>query len=148
MISVGGIIFISLVNIIFAWMSVSSLSAEQDGIIDFIDNWKTTTIEDMYVSTDGSCHPEGENFIQREWPGTHSGCDCTYSYKYFGLYSSSCTYNQTRSGCFTVWPTSPIPLSYFHGSAICVKRSTVAFADLVFPNKPFAGESYRCGSSE
>ena len=89
---------------------------------DIKDNWQLQPIVDIKTAV-RSCPPGYESLIDRQWPGTVAGWDCTYSWEYYGLYTGYWDINQTASGWYTVYPRSAVDLGKFYSYKICGKRA-------------------------
>ncbi|CAI2364706.1 unnamed protein product [Moneuplotes crassus] len=150
------IIIFGFLMLLLAWLAYDSLNTYSDAIDDFQENWETIPIVDIKTSTT-EC-PEGyESLIDREWPGTVSGCDChqaSFGYSHYkDLDTGHCSSNQTKDGCRDVHSTHKAPLDKFYGVRICGYRAGANFVQIERPFK-LAGEiscpnGYKiCGSGD
>lgn len=132
------IIVLTLTIMILGCIMCSSIKGYGTALYDFKENWETRYLVDIAVSHD-KC-PEGyENLIDRQWPGTEHGCDCSRSYKFFrGVQTGHCDKNETRAGCVDVWSNSAIPLEKFYSYRLCGKREGEPFHKAERPSKKFA----------
>ncbi|CAI2362240.1 unnamed protein product [Moneuplotes crassus] len=148
-----GILILALVNLVAGYLSYSSVSGFSSSMIDFKANWDLQPIVDIKTALNG-CPPGYEDLINEEWPGTIEGCDCRRAWGvYKDLYSSSCTYNQTRDDCRTVPRLSPMPIKKFYSYRICGKRQGEPFYMSESPYTKFAStecpQGYKiCGGDD
>ena len=91
---------ISLINMILTIVSYSKVS---DGV-DFIDTIKTNHIK-FPLSGFNNDFFNKNIFGSVEYPGSSSGCDCSLSIKYLykGITSGTCTTDEYRGGCNTIY---------------------------------------------
>jgi hypothetical protein len=101
------------------------LDAYRFNMADFAENWELKPIVEIGLGSNSNGCPEGfEPLINRTWPGTSPGCDCSWSQKgEFAVYKGDCFKNITRHGCWNIQVANPIHLNIFHGSYICGKRA-------------------------
>lgn len=110
-------IVVGTIIMILSIVAYSKSGSYNAVVMDFKTNWDLRPIVDI-VTSPSECPPTHENLIQREWPGTNVGCDCTWSWNYAGLITGSCDSNHTAAGCVTVRPTNPMPLHKFYSYKI------------------------------
>lgn len=140
-------IILGIAIMVIAYNADSGVSSSDEAMHDFTNNWKTVPLVDIQTAL-SSCPPGYETLITRKWPGTGVGCDCTYSWNFLNsnLQTSSCSYNETRSGCRDVRPVNAIPLEKFYSYKICGKRDGFNFLDTPRPTKPFATNNVTCSA--
>ena len=123
-------ILLGVALLIVSIVAYSSVSEYDNGISDFKNNWNSRPIVDIKTALSGC--PQGyEELIVGEWPGTVEGCDCSraWSLFYSNLYSSQCSRNQTRDGCYRVLPQRPLPLTKFYSYNVCGLRGGDNFVE-------------------
>lgn len=133
---------ISVFTFIIALIASSSVSAHNSSMQDFKKNWMSYPLIDIQTAL-GKCPTGYKELITNYWPGTKHGCDWRYSWnwKYYGIYTTSCDFNQTIAGCKDVYPTKAITLSKFYSYKICGLESDENYVNMPMPDKKF-------GSSE
>lgn len=125
--------------IIFTYLATSNFLELSGGYINMRTQWETNLVQEIIACDQGI--PEG---FERAWlgnyPGTYMGCDCISSHPEPDdgvdrkIYSGSCSYNQSRAGCWDVYPTYAQNLTLFGDmSSFCIKRlPDSSFKDIFF----------------
>ena len=126
-------IIFGIITLIISIIGYSQLNAYNNAVKDFRTNWEYLPIVDIQTSLAG-CPLGYDELLDRQWPGTSSGCDCSNMYmfsfkKYPSLSSGSCSSNQTEAGWTDIRSTNPIPLSKFYSYRICGLREGSNFVD-------------------
>ncbi|TNV79722.1 hypothetical protein FGO68_gene2934 [Halteria grandinella] len=126
------LVFFLLITVTF-YLAVNH---DHDSVKQISTEWQKQPLIDIQIAeATQACPSHYEELFTREWPGTEYGCDC------MGVYSTrlefwqqnsmlnhgSCTYNQTRAGCKTVYPLDPVLLNNLGGFKICGLRGGSSF---------------------
>ena len=108
---------------------------------DFKDNWESLPLVDI-KATEGECPVGYEELINRKWPGTVLGCDCTKSWlgEFPDIIRGACTKNETYYGCSNIQPEPSIPLHKFYNHTICGLREGENFVETQRPTLKQNGE--------
>ena len=126
-------IFFAILLVVYAGLAMgfaisanNKLSKNTDQIEFMLENWQERPIVDMTVDM-SPCQQGYIPMFDTKWPGTHTGCDCTSAWSYYGIKSSSCSYNQTRKGCHEIRAIQPIQFKKFEDRLVCVKHDGLGF---------------------
>ena len=114
-----------LICMILDIVAYSKFSFSSNTLLDFSDNFKQQPIIDI-KSDFSTCSPGYENLISDNWPGYVQGCDCTSAFSYYvsnEIHRDSCTFNETVALCKDLQYQSPIPLSVYRQTNLCIKRT-------------------------
>lgn len=105
-------------------------------IIDLLQNWEKRGVKQFYVDNSKSSEEcgGGSVFFEREWEGTHPGCDCRPSY-YYGvksdIFKGRCSFMQIIIGCKEINEVSPSIAKKWKGAKLCVKPHHYNFYDSI-----------------
>lgn len=149
-------IIFGITSMIFAIIGYAHFGSHDATMQDFKENWLMKPI--VEITTSEGAWPDGyENLIDRQWPGTRAGWDCTTSERVqHGVRAGYCTSDETSDGCKSIEPASEIPYEKFYSHSIWARRSGDNFVDAIRPdtNSEFKAnkgcpENYRlCGSGK
>jgi hypothetical protein len=136
-------IILGIVTLVVAIIAYTSLSAYNNAVLDFKENWETLPIVDIQTSLH-ECPTGYEDLITRKWPGTVSGCQCPFFSRYPALNKGTCNTNQTQDGCYRIHHVNPIPLDKFYSNKICGLREGSNFLNSKRPTKGLGGDKANC----
>lgn len=139
-------IVLGIAILVVAIVGYTSVSEYDSGIDAFKNNWLQKPIVDIQTGL-SDCPSGYTKLISGEWPGTVEGCDCSRAWGLFysNLYSSSCSRNQTRDGCYRIMPQKSVQLPKYYSYNLCGMRGGDNFVEARRPSiGPGVGTTLTC----
>lgn len=114
-VSVCASLLFGIFGLIFAVMARTEINRAKVDFVNIIENWNSPFLFNLTAVADPiNCPGNSTAITLGMWPGTKDGCDCRfissfmahlyeiYSYR---LSQGSCSYNESRAGCYDIGST-------------------------------------------